>query len=218
MSCGTPFGLRMQPTFPIPSQHKPALWVSTKRALQGPAPENVFNYDPQFIYLVEGNDVFIKARGTPNDATMPKMTQGSKPVDGGNLIYSEEEYQHFLHKYPTKKHLLKRFMGSADFINNKIRFCLWIRGVSPSEYDEVKRVGQNYSEYQLKVERGVPVSLITYIREHWTYQIGVCQALSEHYPFYNGALDIPLLLIGYHVLKFRAVISLSGKGAIYVVA
>ena len=51
MSCGTPFGLRMQPTFPIPSQHKPALWVSTKRALQGPAPENVFNYDPQFIYL-----------------------------------------------------------------------------------------------------------------------------------------------------------------------
>lgn len=93
-------------------------------------------------YLVEGNDVFIKARGTPNDATMPKMTQGSKPVDGGNLIYSEEEYQHFLHKYPTKKHLLKRFMGSADFINNKIRFCLWIRGVSPSEYRSIPEIMQ----------------------------------------------------------------------------
>lgn len=73
---------------------------------------------------------------------------------------------------------------------------------APLHYDEVKRVGQNYSEYQLKVERGVPVSLITYIREHWTYQIGVCQALSEHYPFYNGALDIPLLLIGYSELTY----------------
>ena len=73
---------------------------------------------------------------------------------------------------------------------------------APLHYDEVKRVGQNYSQYQLKVERGVPVSLITYIREHWTYQIGVCQALSEHYPFYNGALDIPLLLIGYSELTY----------------
>ena len=62
-------------------------------------------------YLVEGADVFIKARGTPNDASMPKMTQGSKPVDGGNLLYSADEYHTFISAYPAQAHFLKRFMG-----------------------------------------------------------------------------------------------------------
>ena len=91
-------------------------------------------------YLVEGDDVFIKARGTPNDATMPKMTQGSKPVDGGNLLYTEDEYQSFIKVHPTKNHFLRRFMGSADFINNKIRYCLWLKGVSPNEYRSISEI------------------------------------------------------------------------------
>ena len=91
-------------------------------------------------YLVEGDDVFIKARGTPNDATMPKMTQGSKPVDGGNLLYTEDEYQSFIKVHPTKNYFLRRFMGSADFINNKIRYCLWLKGVSPNEYRSISEI------------------------------------------------------------------------------
>ena len=93
-------------------------------------------------YLVDGADVFIKARGTPRDGSMPKMTQGSKPVDSGNLIYSEEEYKKFITTYPTKVHFLKRFMGSADFINNKIRYCLWLKGISPNEYRGISDIMQ----------------------------------------------------------------------------
>ena len=93
-------------------------------------------------YLVEGTDVFIKARGTPGDSSMPKMTQGSKPVDSGNLIYSEEERQSFIVAHPNKVHLLKRFMGSADFINNKIRYCLWLKGISPNEYRGISDIKQ----------------------------------------------------------------------------
>jgi len=91
-------------------------------------------------YLVEGADVFIKARGTPNDASMPKMTQGSKPVDGGNLLYTMDEYQSFIQTYPAKAHFLKRFMGSADFINNKVRYCLWLKGISPNEYRSIPEI------------------------------------------------------------------------------
>ena len=91
-------------------------------------------------YLVDGEDVFIKARGTPNDATMPKMTQGSKPVDGGNLLYTEDEYQSFIKVHPTKNYFLRRFMGSADFINNKIRYCLWLKGVAPNEYRSISEI------------------------------------------------------------------------------
>lgn len=91
-------------------------------------------------YLVDGADVFIIARGTPRDNSMPRMTQGSKPVDSGNLIYSEEEYRAFVETYPAKTSLLKRFMGSSDFINNKIRYCLWLKGVSPSEYRGIPEI------------------------------------------------------------------------------
>ena len=85
-------------------------------------------------YLLDGSDVFIQARGLPLRKDMPKMTQGSKPVDGGNLILSEEEYHDFLKKYPETSPWLRRYMGSADFINNKLRYCLWLDGVSPVQY------------------------------------------------------------------------------------
>jgi len=85
-------------------------------------------------YLVAGDDIFIKARGTPSNPMMPKMTQGSKPVDGGGLLFSAEEKNVFCEKYPEQKYLLKRFMGSSDFINGKERYCLWLKGVSPNVY------------------------------------------------------------------------------------
>ena len=91
-------------------------------------------------YLVEGPDVFIKARGTPADRSLPKMTQGSKPVDGGHLLFSTDERQAFIEKYPDKAILLRRFMGSADFINNKLRYCLWLPGVSPNDYRRVPEI------------------------------------------------------------------------------
>jgi len=91
-------------------------------------------------YLVEGADVFIQGRGTPNDKTLPKMTQGNKPVDGGNLILSEAERNDFVEKYKDKAHLIKRFIGSADFINNKVRYCLWLKGISPAEYRNISEV------------------------------------------------------------------------------
>lgn len=113
-----------------------------------------FKCDPKFIfengtrkqvshingYLVEGADVFIKGRGTPNDKSMPKMTQGNKPVDGGHLIFSETEYTAFIKAHPDKEHLFKRYNGSADFINNKVRYCLWLKDVSPAQYRSIPEI------------------------------------------------------------------------------
>ena len=97
-------------------------------------------------YLVDGPNVFIKARGTPSNPALPKMTQGSKPVDGGFLLFSKEEYSTFVEKYPSKQHLFRRFMGSADFINNKIRYCLWLSGVSPNEYRNVPEIAERIAQ------------------------------------------------------------------------
>ena len=91
-------------------------------------------------YLLDADDIFIKARGVPYDKLLPKMTQGSKPVDGGNLLYTPEQYDSFLNLYPDKGYLLRRYIGSNDYINNKIRYCLWLKGVSPSVYKDIPEI------------------------------------------------------------------------------
>ena len=101
-------------------------------------------------YLVESPDLFIQARGKPLYEGMPKMTQGSKPVDGGNLIFSVDEYNKFVSKYPDKKHLLKQYVGADDYINNKVRFCLWLLNVSPIEYRKIPEIVERISNVATK--------------------------------------------------------------------
>ena len=96
-------------------------------------------------YLVDAQDQFIQARGKPLTPSMPKMTQGSKPVDSGGLIYSPNEYAAFVKKYPEKAHLLKRYMGADDYINNKVRYCLWLKNISPAEYRNIPEIMERIS-------------------------------------------------------------------------
>lgn len=96
-------------------------------------------------YLVDAPDQFIQARGKPLTPSMPKMTQGSKPVDSGGLIFSVEQYEDFIIKYPDKKHLLKQYVGADDYINKKVRYCLWLKNISPAEYRHIPEVMERLS-------------------------------------------------------------------------
>ena len=68
------------------------------------------------------------------------MTKGSQPTDGGNLILSEEEKNEIVVKYPTCNKFIKRYIGGDDYINNKVRYCLWLKGVSPVEYRKIPAI------------------------------------------------------------------------------
>lgn len=85
-------------------------------------------------YLMAAPNVFIQSRGKPLSSNMPTMSKGSQPTDGGNLILSEKEKNDIVKKYPDAKEFIKRYIGSDDFINNKYRYCLWLKDVSPSKY------------------------------------------------------------------------------------
>ena len=100
-------------------------------------------------YLLDGPDLFIKARGTPSNPALPKMTQGNKPVDGGNLIYSKDERASFIDRYPDKAWLLRRYIGSNDYINNKERYCLWLLGVAPNEYRSIPEIMDRFTAVAL---------------------------------------------------------------------
>ena len=84
-------------------------------------------------YLVNAENIFIQLRGKPQPG-LPKLVQGNKPWDGGNLILSAEERAELINKYPNADSFIKPFVGSQEFIKGKVRFCLWLKGVSPKEY------------------------------------------------------------------------------------
>ena len=85
-------------------------------------------------YLVDAPDVIIGTRGTPI-CDVPPISYGNKPSDGGNLILSQEERDCLISEDPALAPYIRRYVGARDFINNdETRYCLWLKGVSPSVY------------------------------------------------------------------------------------
>ena len=82
-------------------------------------------------YLMDGPDVWVESRTKPI-CDVPVMKNGNKPVDGGFLIVEESEYDDFLKGEPSAKCFVKRLIGSREFINGLYRYCLWLKGTSPS--------------------------------------------------------------------------------------
>ncbi|MBQ2961228.1 MAG: methylase [Oscillospiraceae bacterium] len=81
-------------------------------------------------YLLEAPTVFISKRSKPL-CSVPKVSKGSQPTDGGNLIVTAEQYALFAEKEPAALQHIKPFLGAEEFINGKKRYCLWLAGVSP---------------------------------------------------------------------------------------
>ena len=90
-------------------------------------------------YLVDADNVFIQLRGQAN-SNVPKLVQGNKPWDGGNLILSTEEKNKLIAKYPHAESFIHKFIGSFEFINRRERYCLWLKGVAPNEYRSIPEI------------------------------------------------------------------------------
>ena len=91
-------------------------------------------------YLIAAPNVFVQGRTKMLTKGFPEMTKGSQPTDGGNLFLTKEEKDELISKYPQTANYIKRFVGAEEFINNKERYCLWLKGVSPHEYVNVPPV------------------------------------------------------------------------------
>lgn len=103
------------------------------------APKRLYNTDNTYrqcqninAYLVDGPDVFIESRTKPL-CDVPEIGIGNKPIDGGNYLFTEEEKDEFVKQEPKSEHLFRRWYGSEEFINNKVRYCLWLGDCSPAE-------------------------------------------------------------------------------------
>jgi len=106
-------------------------------------------------YLLKSPTIFIERRNKPI-CNVPKMQKGNEMYDDCNLIIEENEYEDFIKNEPLSKKYIKRYMGAEEFINNKVRYCLWLLDVEPAELRKMpsvmKRV-EAVKQFRLKSNR-----------------------------------------------------------------
>ncbi|MDJ0356047.1 DNA methyltransferase [Paenarthrobacter sp. PH39-S1] len=77
-------------------------------------------------YLADAPSVFIYRRTKALASSLPRMVLGSMPKDGGYLLLEPIERNNLLAINPEASRFIKRYVGSAEFINDIERYCLWI--------------------------------------------------------------------------------------------
>ncbi len=83
-------------------------------------------------YLIDAKDIIISARTKPI-CNVKRIAVGSMPNDGGNLIIEANDYDDFVKAEPLSKKYIKQLLGAEEFINNKKRYCLWLKGANPED-------------------------------------------------------------------------------------
>lgn len=76
-------------------------------------------------YLVANTGVIVSGRST-SLSKLPEMIIGSKASDNGNLLLNENEKNCIVKSFPESEVLIKKYLGADDFLNNNLRFCLFI--------------------------------------------------------------------------------------------
>ena len=107
---------------------------SEKLLFSGVNPKKVEHIN---AYLHAAPDIFLESRGKILTAGMPRMIKGNEATDGGHLSLTAEERNEIIAKYPSANAFIKPYIGASEFINRKERYCIWLKGVSPSEYRNI---------------------------------------------------------------------------------
>lgn len=94
----------------------------------------VSNINP---YLIEAPNIFIKNQSKPL-CDVATMNYGSMPIDDGHLILNEEEKNILLNENINNSKFIRKYIGGEELINNKVRYCIWINHINPTEIKHSK--------------------------------------------------------------------------------
>jgi hypothetical protein len=100
-------------------------------------------------YLVDARDIFITKRNKPI-CKVPEISRGNMANDDGNLVFfSIQEKNEFVKLEPKAEKYIMKYMGSDDFINNKERFCLWLKDISPTDLKSLPEILKRVYKVQI---------------------------------------------------------------------
>jgi hypothetical protein len=110
-----------------------------------PHAKSVKNINP---YLVEGDDLVIESRGKPL-VDVPKMSFGNMPLDGGNLLISDEEKEAFILNEPMAEKYVLPLISAREFLNAKNRWCLWLEDINPKDLRAMPTIMQRVENVKI---------------------------------------------------------------------
>jgi hypothetical protein len=76
-------------------------------------------------YLAPAKDVFVTGRKTPI-CISPQINYGSMPIDDGHLVVEDDVKSELERTDPSALKFIKPYTGGDEFINRKLRWCIWI--------------------------------------------------------------------------------------------
>lgn len=92
-------------------------------------------------YLLNSPNILISSKSKPI-CDVPPMFLGNKPTDGGNFIIDAVEKKEILNKEPDLEKFIYPYIGATEFINNKIRYCFWLKDAAPIEICKSKELSK----------------------------------------------------------------------------
>ena len=87
-------------------------------------------------YLLNARNIIV-SKHSSSISKLPLMTNGNIPRDEGHLMLSDTKKNEIEAAYPQTTPSLKRIIGSKEFLNDIIRWCLWIED---NEIDNIKDI------------------------------------------------------------------------------
>jgi hypothetical protein len=76
-------------------------------------------------YLVPDSLAYVQKANEPI-GEQSVMLFGNMPRDGGNLLLDSDSAETLLTSEPLARPFVRRFVGSDELINGKLRYCIWI--------------------------------------------------------------------------------------------
>ena len=112
-------------------------------------------------YLVDAPNIPVRKSRRPLSAPI-FMSYGSFALDDGNYTISTQEFKFLIAADVRLEKYLRPFIGSAEFINGKERYCLWLDGANPADIRSIPEVRERVEKvraWRLRSGRKETVSL-----------------------------------------------------------
>lgn len=104
-------------------------------------------------YLADAPTIYLYRRSRVLSPTLPRMIYGSKPSDGGHLILDANDRDSLLKLAPSSAKFIKRYIGSAEYINGLSRWCLVIPDDTVAEANSIPELAgrlEGVAQYRVK--------------------------------------------------------------------
>ena len=114
-----------------------------KKRLFYPEIEKTIEENPNYIspYLIGSAEQLPIVKETSKSLNgLPRMRMGSKPIDKGHYIFTENEKTDFLSKEPNAKSFFRPFVNAKDFMNNTCRWILKLHEIKPNELKNLPEI------------------------------------------------------------------------------